>query len=461
VTHRARALLTAACASSALACVEHPEALAPIKLGVLYPASGTLTQGAERSSAAVLAAEQVNAGGGLFDGRALELILLDSETDPAVAKEQAERLVDEGVVGVIGPETSGESAQVIPVLEKASIPMISCCATSALLTEGNQPNEGFFFRTTPSDELQGKALAYLARKGVTPPAAGDASANPCPQTAFLYRDDTYGQGFEAVFTSEYEGKAVEGAVNPGAILVSQPYDPNADQAGLAAAAQTFVDEMAAVMPDGAAQPVTCVVVISFDTDGGEVVLRVDEGLQDLIAARGAPFALPYHFLVADGANSSVFATAVGAIGERLIGTVPYHGTGEAYDQFRKAFQARYESDDEPIAFTSQSFDAAFLLSLAVAKARSEDGKKIRDALFDISGASGGDKMEGKFFGEIAARLLDGDDIDYAGPSGELTFDAFGDVVGDYVLWQVAPDDADGYSIFERQPLPASEFNALE
>lgn len=211
--------------------------------------------------------------------------------------------------------------------------------------------------------------------------------------------------------------------------------------------------------DSVGQPELCVVVISFDTDGGELVKRIDADLIALNETRAN--AIPYHFLVGDGANSGVFAAAIGAAGERLIGTVPYHGTGEAYDQFAKAYRARFELDDEPIAFTAQNFDAVFLLSLAVTKAASDDGKKVRDALFDISGAHGGERMEGKFFGEVAAKLLKGDEVDYAGPSGELTFDAFGDVVGDYVLWQVAPDDTGGFSVFERQPLPAAEFTASE
>jgi branched-chain amino acid transport system substrate-binding protein len=438
--------------------VERPAPLEPIKLGVLYPESGALTQGSVRADAAILAAEQVNAGGGLFDGRPLELVLLDTEGSGATAAKRAKDLVAEGVVGIVGPETSGESSEVIPVVKDAKIPMISCCATSTLLTQGNQPNQGFFFRTTPSDELQGQALAYLARQGVS----GAAEANPCPLSAVLHRDDAYGNGFEAVYRANYEGKSVAGSANDGFIAVSYGYDGAGDQASLNADAAAFVDEIAAELTDNEAHPEMCVVVISFDTDGGEMVSQVDALMTELIAERaGAGFALPFHFLTADGANSAVFAAAIGGIGARLVGTVPYHGTGEAYDQFKKAYQARFELDAEPIAFTAQNFDAVFLLSLAITKSRSDDGKKVRDALFEISGAAGGERVEGKFFGEIAARLLKGDEVDYAGPSGELTFDAFGDVVGDYVLWQVASDGEGGYAVYERQPLTAAEFTALE
>lgn len=439
-----------------------PEPLVPIKIGVLSPLSGALAGlGPAWEDAARLAAEEVNAGGGIYDGRPLELVFRDSATSAATAVTAAQELVAEGVVGIIGPGTSGESGQVLAqVMEPAGLPMISCCATAADLTAQNPPNGGFFFRTTPSDNLQGTALAYLAKNGFT---ARDL--DPCPTTAFVHRNDAYGEGFFSVFSEQYVGQPVEGTAELGTLIgtvAGAPItygtpDAEASLAELEAAADALVNAIGDDLIDDV-NPNLCVVVISFDTDGGPVVARIHEGLQDLIATRPAPFALDYTFLVGDGANSSAFAASVG-VDVPLVGTVPYHADNQAYARFSKAYRARYQLDTEPIAFSSQSYDALFLMALAVTKARSTTGTDIRNALFAVSGANDGDaRFEGKFFGEVAAAILNGEEVDYVGPSGEATFDPFGDVVGDYVLWQIESDGAGGFRVVEREALKAADFS---
>ncbi len=450
------ALLLAGCPQ------ERPPPLEPIKIGVLSPLSGALAGlGPSWEDAARLAAEEVNAGGGVFDGRPLELVFRDSATTASVAVTAAHELVAEGVVGIVGPGTSGESGAVLAeVAEPAGLPMISCCATAAELTAQNPPNGGYFFRTTPSDNLQGTALAFLAKNGFTARAL-----DPCPITAFIHRNDSYGEGFFSVLSAQYVDQSISGTALRGTLVgevAGAPItygtpDAEASQAELLAAADALVTAIGGDLVDDV-NPQLCIVVISFDTDGGPVVARIDDGLQDMIATRPAPFSLNYTFLVGDGANSSAFATAVGS-GVSLVGTVPYHADNAAYARFSKAYRARYQLDTEPIAFTSQSFDAVFLMALAVTKARSTTGTDIRNALYAVSGANDGDaRFEGKFFGEVAAAILDGQEVDYVGPSGEATFDAFGDVVGDYVLWQVEDDGAGGSQIVEHEALKAEDFS---
>jgi branched-chain amino acid transport system substrate-binding protein len=141
---------------------------------------------------------------------------------------------------------------------------------------------------------------------------------------------------------------------------------------------------------------------------------------------------------------------------RLLGTVPFHATNRAYDEFAVAFEARHGTP--PGAYCAQAFDAMFVTALAVTQARSTDGVDVRNALFDVSGRGGGERFEnGNFFGEIAASILDGDPVDYVGPSGELTFDAVGDVQGDYVLWQLE-ESGGALSFVDKVPLPVSQFD---
>src|SRR5688500_5456533 len=77
------------------------EPLVPIKIGVLNPLTGDLDNlgpGWERS--ALLAAEQINASGGLFGGRELQLVFKDTEGSVTKARDQSGELLEEGVAAV-------------------------------------------------------------------------------------------------------------------------------------------------------------------------------------------------------------------------------------------------------------------------------------------------------------------------------------------------------------------------
>jgi branched-chain amino acid transport system substrate-binding protein len=427
-----------------------PEPLEPVKVGVLSSTSGALGSfGASLQKAIFLAQEQVNAAGGVFDGRPLELVVRDTASDPSQAAALAEELVDVGVAALVGPETSGQSGAVLAVAEAAEIPMVSCCATSASLSAQASAGGGFFFRTAPSDALQGKALAFLAKNGVS---AGGVDVDACPQVAFFTRPDSYGQGFRDVFLANYPASAGE--------LIASAEFPNADPnaAEIDGSAATFANTIVA-----SADPTEqlCIVFITFGFEGAKVAKGIDAALQaEVNDAASRVFGLQYHYLTGDGAQESAFLqemqNASEALRARVVGTVPFHATSAAYDQFVTAFSARF--GEPPSAYTSQAFDAMFVTALAATHARSTVGKDIRNALFSVSGRDGGVKFDGgNFFGEIAARILDGDEVDYVGPSGDLTFDAIGDVQGDYVIWQL--EDVDGaLSFVDKVPLPVSEFN---
>ncbi len=424
---------------------ERPAPLEPVKIGVISSTSGALaTFGASLQDAIVLASESVNAAGGVFDGRPIELVLTDSGSDPPTAAGLAQDLIDGGVVAIVGPETSGQSQAVLDVVTDAEIPMVSCCATSTSLSAQNSPSSGFFFRTAPSDALQGKALAHVAKEGVS----GNGLNFPsCPVTAFFSRGDSYGDGFKVVYEANYIGATVDS--QSARIIANGAFpndDPNAGE--IEAAANAFADDIIAAAPTDE----LCVVFITFGFEGAR--------LMTLLENRLAPSGLSYHYLTGDGAQDGAFLAEAqngpASMRQKLLGTVPFHATNAAFDEFSVAFEARHGTAAS--AYCAQAFDAMFVTALAATKARSERGADVRNALFEVSGRSGGKRFEnGNFFGEIAAAILSGDDVDYIGPSGELTFDAVGDVQGDYVLWQL--DAVDGALAFvDRVPLPVAEFD---
>lgn len=449
-TTPARLAVPAAMLASALALVssscapERGAPLEPVKVGTIGSTSGALaTFGSALQDAIVLAFENVNAAGGVFDGRPVELIIKDSTSDGDTAADVAAELIDEGVVAIIGPETSGQSEKVLAVAENADVPMVSCCATSTSLSAQNIPNGGFFFRTAPSDALQGKALAYVAQNGIDD---GGLQVRACSQAAFFSRPDAYGSGFKVVFEANYPGGRVNGLTT--SIIANGTFPSDAPNAGeIDASAASFANAIVVAADPGEE---VCVVFITFGFEGA----RLAKGIDGILADSG----LSYHYLTGDGAQEGAFLAEIASsttLQPKIIGTVPTHAENAAYEEFAVAFEARHGSP--PPAYSSQAFDAAFVTALAITKARSTTGVDVRNALFSVSGREGGVRFEnGNFFGEIAARILDGDDVDYVGPSGELTFDAVGDVQGDYVVWTLGPVDGE-LNFLDRSALPVSLF----
>ncbi len=433
-------------------CVPAREAaLEPVKIGVLASSSGALASfGTELQKAVRLAQEQVNAAGGVFDGRPLELVVVDTGSDPATAASLATDLIDEDVTAFVGPETSGQADAVLDVAIAAEIPLVSCCATSTDLAARNSAESGFFFRTAPSDVLQGKALAFIAKNGIDDVDTGLAFP-ACPQVAFFARPDSYGQGFQSEFVNNYEGQSVGADIADVIATGSFPNeDPNQGEVDDAAAA--FVT---AITASADPSEELCIVFVTFGFEGARLVGQLEPAL--------ITSALSYHYLTGDGAQEAAFlqelqTNAPRSLQAKLVGTVPFHALSPAFDQFSTAFFARHGAS--PSSYCAQAFDSMFITALAVSKARSTIGKDVRNALFAVSGRSGGVRFDGgNFFGEIAARLLEGDDVDYIGPSGDLTFDAVGDVQGDYVLWQVA-DVGGSLEFQDKVPLLVSTFNPL-
>jgi ABC-type branched-subunit amino acid transport system substrate-binding protein len=422
-----------------------PEPLEPVKIGAVASTSGALgTFGQALQKSVRLAVEQVNAAGGVFDGRPLELVVKDSTSDPATAAEAARELLSEGVAAIIGPETSGQAAAVVDVLTPSQVPMVSCCATSAELSANNAPGSGFFFRTAPSDALQGKALAYLAEQGVVD---GGLNFAACPQAAVFARPDSYGEGFQQVFCENYADAA--DCRSPKVVATGTFANAAPSQGDVDAAAAAFAAE---IIANAAPTSQLCVVFITFGFEGARLVGDLERSLSST--------ELSYHYLTGDGAQESAFLreldNAPSTVRARLIGTVPYHAISTAYDQFENAFAARH--GEPPGAYAAQAFDSLFVTALAISDARSTKGVDVRNALFAVSGRQGGVRFsDGNFFGEIAARILDGDEVDYVGPSGDLTFSDVGDVEGDYVIWQVE-DGGSGLSFVDKVPLTVATFN---
>ena len=89
-------------------------------------------------------------------------------------------------------------------------------------------------------------------------------------------------------------------------------------------------------------------------------------------------------------------------------------------------------------YTSSEYDAAILLALAIQAAGTTDGPAVRNSMFDVSrGKRTGATAYGPLQVPDAVNALKrGEDINYNGAAGDEDFDDFGNVVGDFIIWQV-------------------------
>lgn len=135
----------------------------PLQIGVL--ADMASAEGPLMRAGTKLALEELEAGRGLLvEGQraTVELLFEDTHGTPTGAVEGARRLIQQGVVAIIGPGNSSSAILVAGVVENARIPMVNGSSTHPQTTAGR----GFTFRINFTDTFQGRALGRFAIEGL-------------------------------------------------------------------------------------------------------------------------------------------------------------------------------------------------------------------------------------------------------------------------------------------------------
>ncbi|MBN8615743.1 MAG: ABC transporter substrate-binding protein [Deltaproteobacteria bacterium] len=376
----------------------------PIRIGVVMPQTGSLGPDGQLWLKGIqLATQEINAAGGPLPGRLVELVVLDSETDTSVAVSQAQRAVEaEGVVAIIGDAGSGGTLAIYEgVTRDANVPQVSCCATSPSLTVASTASpleQRFFFRTAPSDALQGQVVARIA------------DAETCTRMAILHIDDAYGAPFAAAIQSEFTRLG-------GTVVATVP----------------FVDERPSYTTEvtrvAMANP-GCVALIAYPETAGTI-------LRDYARLTMAPSVL---WIGTDGLRSDTF---VDEVGSTLLATIDFQGAapitqpaGPTYQSFVERHRAAWGT--EPGPFVSNNYDAAALLYLAIARAESTEGGPIMESVRAL-GDPGGEIVRVGELSEAVQRLQAGEQVNYEGASGSVDVSDLGDVRTDYEVWRVTDD----------------------
>lgn len=128
-----------------------------LKIGFHAPLTGpAASDGKTALQGAELAVEQINAAGGV-DGKKIELVVADDQTQPAQAIPLANRFIGDGIKAVVSGSYSGPTRAAAGVFQNAKIPYLAAYAVHPDITRtGN-----YVFRTSIMGEVQGKAAAKL------------------------------------------------------------------------------------------------------------------------------------------------------------------------------------------------------------------------------------------------------------------------------------------------------------
>jgi branched-chain amino acid transport system substrate-binding protein len=350
-----------------------------LELGYIFPETGQLAfLGPPQITAAKYAVQRINEAGGVLGQPLPEIIASDEAGDEAIANQSADRLLASGVDAIIGAAGSGMSLAIIDKVTGEGIVQCSGSNTSPRFTDYD--DGGFYFRTAPSDALQGPVLAERI------------VADGAQTVAVVARADDYGQGL-----ADATAEALEEA---GATVTTKTtYDPNATNF------DAVVQEVAGANPDAVA-------LIAFEEGAQILQAMIEQGLTpDQIGLYGA-----------DGLRSAdlpgLVAPGNPGILSGMKGTAPAPAEDPGFITGLKQFAP----DLVETTFAGQVYDCVNIVALAAEAAETDDPTVFKDEIVGLTK----DGTPCGSFQECKALLDQGQDIDYNGASGPLNFIAAGE-----------------------------------
>lgn len=151
-----------------------------IKIGVVVALTGpNAAYGVPEGNAAKVVVKSINAKGGV-NGKKLELLLENGESDPTMAARKAQKLISEGVVAIIGATTGSGTLAMAPIAQKANVPIVSLSGTSAV----TDPKAAYYSNTF---------RASLADQIVIPAIFEKIKESGAKNIAIFAQNDAYGQ----------------------------------------------------------------------------------------------------------------------------------------------------------------------------------------------------------------------------------------------------------------------------
>ncbi|MEO8095275.1 MAG: ABC transporter substrate-binding protein [Pseudolysinimonas sp.] len=373
-----------------------------LKIGTALPQTGNLAfLGPPEEAGVAYAVSQIN-DATADTGLSLDVTYGDSgDTDNKAYETEIPRLLGESVSAIIGAASSGTSLQFIDKVVGAGVIQFSPANTSDAFS--TYDDNGLYFRTAPSDVLQGAVLGNLI--------AADGNQT----LGMIVLNDSYGTGLAKYVTAAFEAA--------GGQVVAAPTYNTGDT--------VFTTQLAEVL---AAAP-DAIALITFDE-----VSTILPGLFGKFPADKLYFVDGNLKNFADAFPTGSLTGAKGTLPGLSIDSI------KSFTDKLAAFQA---ANNRPVledfSYAAESYDAVVLLALGALAAGSTDGKEIAAKLQEVSGGTGsGTKCT--TYADCAKIIVGGGVADYDGISGPITFDEVGDPTEASVGVYVYGDD-NNYSAY--------------
>lgn len=169
---------------------------APVKVGFVLPLTGPFAEAGQlQKEACDMAVEDINAAGGIqsLGGAMIEPVYGSYQTEVAEANTETERLLSEGVVGLIGPYSSGVAIAGTVIAERAKVPYL---VPNALSDEITARGLAYTFKTVPHVSQFAIDAADLVK--VLDSSAGVSSSTCCVIRVDDFFGNVVGTQFERI-----------------------------------------------------------------------------------------------------------------------------------------------------------------------------------------------------------------------------------------------------------------------
>ena len=326
-----------------------------ILIGVNLELTGDVSvYGVPERNAFEQAVSEVNAKGGI-DGKLVELVVYDNAYDQAKAVQNTEKLIEDGVVAILGSATSGMTMAIAPLAKDNGLVVFTPSGTNSAVTMDGDVVNPYVFRSCFIDPFQGQVLANFA--------SNDLAASKV--VIMVNNGSEYSKELARIFTEQLNK-------NGGEVVETASYaDSDTDyKASLTSLATKEFDVL---------------FIADYAKNAGLIIgqARSTAGLEDVKIIGPDGFEDPQLNDLAGGAqnvNNVYFSTHFSSLSDnqKVADFVA------SYQAFTKA-----AGKEEPASvFAALAYDAAYMLFAAIDAADSTDPEAIRDSLESLPAFSG-------------------------------------------------------------------------
>ena len=326
-----------------------------VKIGLHFELTGGVAEyGNAELRGAQLAIKLANASG--ENKYTYEEVVYDNKSDTTEAVTLAAKLVSDGVVGVVGPATSGSSTATYQTSNDGKVIVISPSATANNQTlDANGKVYDYVYRICFEDSYQGAAMAQFAVDTLG------------AKTAAVYGSvsSDYAKGLNDAFTKQFTKLG-------GTIVANESY-------------QDGDTDFSAVLTSLASKDFDVLYIPGYYNEAG------------LIIKEAKKLGIDCPIIGADGFDSNTLPDLAGAANlNNVYFTTAYTSVGasDALKAFIDAYKAEYGT--EPSQFEALGFDSTNLLIQAIEKAGSTKAEDVNAAVngIEFEGVTGSFTFDG-------------------------------------------------------------------